>query len=229
MVTMSGVGTLNEKSLHAQLKDWYERPGDRREVPVDGFVIDLVRGDLLIEIQTRNVGAMRRKLETLTLDHGVHILVPIAARKWLTKIDDQGEILERRASPKRGNVFDIFAELVGIPLLLGHPNLSVEAVIIHEDELRRHEPGTRWRRRGWATLERRLIEVTESVVIENPQALVGLLPELSERWTTADLAVAAGISRRLAQQAAYCLRKADAAMVVGKEGNAAIYTLSEQG
>ena len=40
---MSGIGLLNEKPLHASLKQWYARPGDRFEVPVDGYVIDLSR------------------------------------------------------------------------------------------------------------------------------------------------------------------------------------------
>ena len=37
------IGTLNEGALHAQLKNWYQRPGDRIERVVDGFVIELVR------------------------------------------------------------------------------------------------------------------------------------------------------------------------------------------
>lgn len=226
MGTMSGVGTLNEKSLHAQLKDWYELPGDRREVPVDGFVIDLVRGDQLIEIQTRNLGAMRRKLDRLTLDHAVHVLYPVATRKWLTKIDEHGEIIDRRVSPKRGTVLDIFGELVGIPLLLSRSNLTIEVVLIEEDELRRHEPGTRRRRKGWATLERRLLDVSESVRLDGLPQLVGLLPELPESWTTAELAKLAGINRRLAQQVAYCLRKTETAAMVGKEGNAVVYRLA---
>jgi hypothetical protein len=32
---MSGIGLLNEKPLHASLKQWYARPGDRFEVPVE--------------------------------------------------------------------------------------------------------------------------------------------------------------------------------------------------
>lgn len=40
----SGIGTLNEKPLHAALKGWYARPGDRFEVPVDGYLVDIVRG-----------------------------------------------------------------------------------------------------------------------------------------------------------------------------------------
>jgi hypothetical protein len=42
---------LGEKPLHASLKRMCSEPGDRVEQPVDGFVIDLVREDALIEIQ----------------------------------------------------------------------------------------------------------------------------------------------------------------------------------
>jgi hypothetical protein len=63
---MSRIGLLNEKPLHASLKQWYAQPGDRFEVAVDGFVIDIVRDDLLIEIQTRNFASINSKLCKLT-------------------------------------------------------------------------------------------------------------------------------------------------------------------
>ena len=47
-----GIGTLQERSLHAAIKQLYNIPGAKTEVKVDGFVIDVVKGDLLIEIQT---------------------------------------------------------------------------------------------------------------------------------------------------------------------------------
>ena len=59
------IGTLNEKPLHAALKDWYAQPGDQFEVSVDGFVVDLVRGDLLVEVQTGNFAAIKRKVKAL--------------------------------------------------------------------------------------------------------------------------------------------------------------------
>ena len=42
------IGTLNEKALHSSLKEWYAQQGDRLEQSVDGYVIDIVRGDLLV-------------------------------------------------------------------------------------------------------------------------------------------------------------------------------------
>ena len=55
---MTSIGSLNEKQLHAALKEWYRDAGDGVEVEVDGFVVDLVRDGLLIEIQTRGFSAM---------------------------------------------------------------------------------------------------------------------------------------------------------------------------
>jgi hypothetical protein len=49
------VSTLNEKSLHTALKDWHGQPDDQLEVSVDDVLVDVVRGNLLTEIQTRNL------------------------------------------------------------------------------------------------------------------------------------------------------------------------------
>ncbi len=54
------IGTLGEKSIHSSLKKWYSKPGDKFEVPFDGFIIDIVRGKLLIEIQTGNFSSFWR-------------------------------------------------------------------------------------------------------------------------------------------------------------------------
>ncbi|MDH3682126.1 MAG: hypothetical protein OEV40_19505, partial [Acidimicrobiia bacterium] len=60
---------MNEGSLHAELKDVFARPGDELEVELDGFVIDIRRGDTLIEIQTSSFAAMGRKLDHLLAGH----------------------------------------------------------------------------------------------------------------------------------------------------------------
>jgi hypothetical protein len=80
-------GTLREKSLHAALKIWYALPGDRLEVPVEGYLVDIVRGDLLIEIQTRNFSAIKRKLFYLTNSYPVRLVHPIAQEKWILRIE----------------------------------------------------------------------------------------------------------------------------------------------
>ena len=45
---VSHIGSLNEKNLNASLRDWYGRPGNLFEGPVDDFVVDIPWNDLLI-------------------------------------------------------------------------------------------------------------------------------------------------------------------------------------
>jgi hypothetical protein len=226
------IGTLNEKPLHAALKQWYAEPGDRTEIPVEGFTVDLVRDDLLIEIQTRNLSAIKRKLSMLIERHRVRLVYPIAQDKWIARLSRDGKtLLGRHKSPSRGAVELVFEELVSIPHLLAHPNFSIEVLLIQEEEARKHD-GTRnpqgafgsWRRKGWGTHERRLIQVVERRLFETPADMGALIPAtLVEPFTTTQLAEAMGRPVWLAQKMAYCLRQMGTISAVGKRGRGILY------
>ena len=223
--TAPHIGTLREKPLHASLKRWYAQTGDRVEVPVEGFVIDLVREDLLIEVQTRGFSSLKQKITTLLdLEHHVRVVHPIPIDKWIVKVDADRTVLSRRRSPRHGSSIDIFAELVSFPELLAHPHLEIDVILTNEEEYRRHTPNRSWRRKGWSVEERRLLEVVDTQLITNADDLAALLPtDLPEPFSTADLAMKLGRPRRAAQQMAYCLRIADVIVAVGKTGNAVEY------
>lgn len=222
----SGIGQLNEKALHAALKEWYARPGDRFEVPLDGYVIDIVRDDLLLEIQTGNFTAIRRKLKKLLDHHPLRLIYPIAREKWIIKLEEDGQAqISRRKSPKRGRVEDLFYQMVSFPRLLDHPNFSLEVLLIREEELRRksHNGHRNWRRKGWGIIERRLLEVVECRLFTSPADWRTLLPANLSEFTSKDLAEAGGLSRPLAQKICYCLRKAEIITSAGKQGRAILY------
>jgi len=224
----SPIGTLNEKALHAALKEWYAEPGDRVEVEVEGFFIDLVRGELLIEIQTGGFASIKRKLLALTEAHPLRLVYPIAREKWIVKLDGDGQRLSRRKSPKRGKVEDVFSELVSFPRLITRPNFSLDVLLIQEEEDRVHVPGRAWRRRGWVTHERRLLDVVGRHTFETGPDLARLLPAgLCDEFTTADLAAAIRRPRWVAQKMAYCLRKAGLIKAVGKQGRSILYIRPE--
>lgn len=226
---MTSIGSLNEKSLHAALKAWCLRPGDLTEVPVDGYIIDIVRGNLLIEVQTRNFSAIKAKLLTLTARCPVRLIYPITQQKWIVKLPTNGQETQcRRKSPKHGTLFHIFQELVSFPELLINPNFSLHIVLIQEEEVRRFDKRRGWRRKGWITHERRLLHVVEEHFFENPEDMVFLIPtNLSDTFTTADLASALNTSRRYAQRMAYCLDRMNLFTRIGKRGNAIVYRRSK--
>lgn len=211
--------------MHASLKRWCAEEGDRVEVPVDGFVVDLVRGDLLIEVQTRGFSSMKRKLTTLLeLGHRIRVVHPIPEQKWIVKVNDDGAEIDRRRSPKRGSRYDLFAELVSFPELVRHPALEIEVLLTHQEEIRYHDPSKAWRRKGWVVRERRLVEVVGDLVVKDASDLADLIPAtLPQPFTTADLAAETGVPRRLAQQMAYCLRAIEVIAPDGKRGNAVLY------
>jgi hypothetical protein len=221
------IGTLREKPLHASLKQWYAEPGDKVECPVDGFVIDLVRGDLLIEIQTSGFSSMKQKvLALLDAGHRVRIVHPIPVDRWIVKVDDDGTVLSRRRSPRHGKPTDVFSELVSFPGSMAHPGLEVDLIMTIEEQYRAHTPDRAWRRKGWTVLERRLLDVVETILLTGVDDLITLLPEgLPDEFTTADLAAQLGRPMRTCQQVAYCLRTLGAVVSVGKEGNSVLYRL----
>ncbi len=202
-------------------------PGDGVEVPVDGFVIDLIRGDLLIEIQTSGFSSMKKKvLSLLDSGHRVRIVHPIPVDRWIGKVDDDGTILSRRRSPRHGEPTDVFSELVSFPDSMAHPGLEVELIMTIEEQYRAHNPDRAWRRKGWTVLERRLVDVVDTFLLTGVDDLLGLLPSgLPEEFTTADLASGIGRPKRTAQQMAYCLRTLGAVVTVGKVGNSVLYRL----
>jgi len=216
---MSRIGLLNEKPLHASLKQWYARPGDRFEVPVNRFVIDIVRDDLLIEIQTRNFAAINSKLRELTRSHEVRLVYPVVQEKWIVRrANGRGRLEVRRKSPKRGRVEDLFWELVYIPQLLSHPNFSLEVLMIRVEELRK----------GSVVEGRRFVDVVERRVFGNSADWLAFVPEGLRSFTTKDLASVADTGRELAQKMAYCLRQARMIELIGRQGRANLYRVPDR-
>jgi len=226
---MSDIGLLNEKPLHAALKQWYAQPGDRFEVKVDNYFIDMVRDDVLIEIQTKNFSSIRKKLTNLLRTHRLRLIYPVPLDKWIVKLSGPEQAQpSRRKSPKRGRFSDIFNELVRIPELLSHANLSILVLLIREDELRTYCEKKNWHRKGWGIVERRLLEVVGEKFFSGPDDWCALLPQqLTNPFTTKDMAEVMDIRMPLAQKIAYCFREAQFIGLVAKKGRWNLYERTE--
>ena len=227
---MATIGLLNEKPLHASLKKWYAAPGDQCEVTLEGYVIDLVHNNMLIEIQTANFSSILTKLTHLLHSNRVRLVFPIAKECWIIKQPDRSvEKPSRRKSPKKGRIEDIFQYLVSIPHLLIHPNFSIEVIFIHEENIRVRckSPQRAWRKKGWRVEERRLLGVVGRRLFQKPMDMIGLLPaNLEDEFTTKDLAKSLHITLTLAQKMAYCLHKTHILERVGKRGNSYVYSIA---
>ena len=219
------IGTLNEKSLHADLKQWYANPGDRIETRVDGFIVDILRDDQIIEVQTGNFSCIRKKLLTLIQRHRVKLVYPVTQERWIIKLTGSGgKSTVRRKSPLRRGPEQVFLELVSFPELLRSPNFCCEIVLLQEEEMRRHLKAGVWNRRRRMG-ERRMLKVLGYHLLSSPFDLWSLIPDgLPDPFETSHLAEAFRKPRWFAQKAAYCLRKSGAASAIGRTRNAIVYS-----
>lgn len=219
------IGLHNENPLHAALKAWYAQPGDRLEVDIDGYVVDIVGAGRLVEIQTGNFYAIKDKVTDLVARYALRLVYPVAHEKWIVKLPvDPGDRVTRRKSSRRGRVPQVFRELVSFPHLVLHPNFSLEVLMIAEEEVRKYIGKRRWRTRGWGVHQRRLLEVRARHLFEGPQDFYDLIPAaLPDEFTSLDLAEALGETRRLAQKAAYCLRNMGLIAEIGTRQRSKLY------
>lgn len=218
------IGTLRETELHAALKRYYARSGDRVEAEVDGYVVDIVRDNELVEIQTHNFAALKRKLNRLLDRHAVRLVYPIAQAKWITRVKaDQHTPIGRRKSPQHGALEDVFLELVSLPEIIAHPRFTLEVVLIHEEEVRC--PRSSKRQQDWHVCNRRLLDVIESITFAEPNDFRRFIPsELSVPFTSHALAEALQRPDYLAHKMTYCLRKMGMLTIVGKRQRAWLYS-----
>lgn len=218
----------NETSLHSSIKRWYSLPGDRFEVKVDNFIVDIVRDNLLIEIQTRNFSAIKKKLMSLLENHTVRLVHPVPREKWIVRMrKSDGRTISRRRSPKKGRPTDLFDELVRIPSLINEEKFSIEVLIIKEEEIRCNDGKGSWRRRGVSIKDRKLIDVLESIRLATKTDFLRFLPDsLPQPFSSKALAKSAAIPIRQSRRITYCLKKMGAIKQVGKNGNELLFETS---
>ena len=99
-----GIGCLGEKILHVVLKQYLEPDPSFHEVKIGRYVADIAGDSGVVEIQTRNFSALKKKLAAFLPHYPVTVVTPIPQIKWLSWIEEQtGEVTKKRKSPKTGN------------------------------------------------------------------------------------------------------------------------------
>jgi len=221
----SKIGTLHESSLHSELKLWYKEPSDQLEAPVENFIIDIVRDNLLIEIQTKNFSIIKKKLETLMTNHKILLIHPIVKDKWIINVDFQSNrTISKRLSPKHNSYIDIFEEMIRIPELISNPNFTLELPLVQIEEYRRKDGNGCWRRNGWSIYDQKLVKILEKRAFYTPMDFLMLKPtSLKTPFTNMDLAYSLKKPLNLARKMSYCLRKMGIIKIAGKKGRSLIF------
>jgi hypothetical protein len=211
--------------LHIALQKHYAGEDGLIETRLDGYVIDVLRDDVVYEIQTRSFSAISAKLAHLAKRRRVVLVYPLPASRSIVRLDAAtGEELSTRRSPKRWKLVEVFREMPHVARHFPKTGLELEVAWTIERELRSDDGQGSWRRKGVSLKGRELVEVVKTERFAKPADFLALLPpELPTEFTVADLAQAAGIGRWLAGKMAYSLRLIGTIRQTGKRGNAFVY------
>ena len=224
-----GIGLENESSLHAALKKAYAGDNGNMEVSVEGYVVDVEKDGHLIEIQTKNISSMSKKLGNLCKNNKLKLVHPIAEEKWITLVSEEGEIIRRRKSTKKGKLTDVFDELVRAHNIFLNENLSLEVVMVKVEEIRRDDGKGSWRRKGISIYDKRLLELGHKKEFKCKEELLEILPkDIDEGFTNKDLAKSLKINVAKARKITYCLKKLGIIKEVGKKGRELSFNVDRQ-
>lgn len=222
------IGTLNEKSIHRVLKKYLEDDESKHEIRVCGYVADIVTGDKIIEIQTRQFNKLRDKLLAyIDANYKVEIVYPVIVLKYINWVDPvSNEVAERRKSSLHGSILDIFVELYRIKEFTGYDNIDFKVITLESDEYK-YLDGYGANNKNHAT---KIDKIPTSIIsifsIKELICTKSLLPfTVNDEFTSADLAKKAKCKIKTARLTLNILGYMGAVARVGKKGNNIVYKI----
>jgi hypothetical protein len=218
----SGIGGLNESSLHREMKARYGA-GGATEAEVGGFVCDAVGSDgRAVEIQTGNFAALKTKIPALLSRGAVLLVYPAIVTKYIELYAEDGTLIRRKKSPKKGGPWDIFGELIYAPGLVALAGLTVEIALVDATEVRRDDGKGSWTRKGASIIDRRLDAFRESIILSKKKDWKRFLP-LKGEFTVKELAAACGTKADSARKALYVFGRVGWVKKLRREGRTWVY------
>lgn len=215
----NGFGTLQEKTIHEVIKDFYCYDHDFQEQKRGRYIADIAIGDDIWEIQTRAFNRLRGKLSAFLKEYHVTVIYPVAVEKKIYWLDQEtGAITGGRRSPRKGNAYDVFRELYAIRPYLQDPNFSLHVFLMDMEEYKLLNGWSRDKKKGAARYDRLPGKLRDIVRLEHREDYLYFLPDsLPQEFTSLDLAKCAHIPRDTAQTCLLILRDLKIVELIGKK------------
>ena len=216
---IKGIGTKGEGSVHAVLKNYFEKDKQSQDMPIGRFIADIVGEDGIVEIQTSHFANLRDKLEAFLPVSRVTVVFPVYVNKDIVTMTHEGTVIAKRRSPLKGTAFDIFREIYPIASFLTDSNLSIHIMMLECEEYRIRQETDSKRAKPHVS-DRFPTKLVDEIRIDSPEDWEQLIPCLRKsEFTSTDLINIHHISRKYASVALSVLHKGGILRRIGKGGN----------
>ena len=220
------IGTYKEKKLHIILKKYFEPDDTFHEVPTNGFIADIRRGNVITEIETSGFSGLLPKLSAYLPEYKVNLVYPIAAKKYVSWIDpDTCDISKRNRSPKKQTVYDALFELVRILPHVSDPNLHILVPVLEIDEYRMLDGWSYNRKRGSHRFERMPTNLLDIIEISSDNDYLKYIPgTCADEFGAKEFAKGCKIDSRTASAILKVMQARGVVSRVANKGRAYRYT-----
>lgn len=182
------INTYNETHLHRTLKDLYSSKGSVQETSLEGFICDIYDAGRIIEIQTSKLSALKAKLEKLLPRYPVQIVYPIIENAYILTLNEDGSKRSCRKSPKHGNFYQIFRELLGITYYLDNPKLTIQILYIDCEVIKIDDKKGRSRYKRPRIIDKKLLKIHRTEEFHGIDSLIApFMEKLPNMFISADV------------------------------------------
>ena len=215
------INTYFETDLHRQIKDIYTEKGDKQEVEIEDFICDIEKKDgSIVEIQTKQLSALKKKIDTLSKTRKLKVVHPIINTLYLQTEN------KKRKSPKKNTWTSIFNEMTQIYPFFSRRNFSLEILLITATEFREQKTPSGRRRKPYCIVNRKLESIEEKKVFSKPKDFLTFLPpNLPKEFTVKDLEASL---KKESNIAVWVLKKMGLIKQIGKEGAKYLYCIAQR-
>lgn len=221
----NGIGELAEKTLHHLVKNLYESNILNQEIKIENYYVDILNGDNIIEIQTKQFNKLRDKLEyLLSLNkYVVNIVYPIFTSKMIYLLDND-KIVKSYKSPKKLHIPEVFYELYKIKPFLNNNSLKITLLLLEIDEYRQINNS----RKRYICYNRIPKKFIDEIILSDNTDYLSLLPiDLGEKFTSKDLSLLTKTDIKYVNKMLNVLKYLNAIEVIGKDGKKYIYRIKK--
>ena len=222
------IGTLSEKSIHSLIKDMIQPDKNFQEVKVGRYIADIKQDNNIIEIQTQQFKKLTCKL-SYYIQCGYHttVIYPVVENKYINWIDpSDNEIVERRKSPTKGVIQNIFKELYWIIDYLDNELVDLQIIILDAEEYKYLDGYGPSSKKRATKIDKVPTKVNNVVTIKSKSDLVILIPDTlqNKTFTIKEFKKESKFNSSWASSGLKLLREHAIIQIVEKKGNALVYT-----
>lgn len=225
------IGTLSEKSVHSEIKNYLEPRKDYQEIKVGNYIADIKRDNEIFEVQTQQFKNLISKLEYyIANSYNTTVVYPLIQRKviyWLNPLDNS--IVETRKSSYRRYIQDIFKELYWIKDYIVDKKISLKIIAIEANEYKYLDGYGQNQKYRATKIDKVPTKVIDEIDFKSIEDFYKFLPDtLPKEFTSKDFQKCTKSRSRYLGSGLKMLRELGVIHTVRKNGNSYVYSINNR-